>query len=134
MKVTVRGRNQKKKKLRGINEPDSRKLFVSGLPFNVKTADVTSVFKGCGKVINCKLIKFGDTGRCNGQAYVSFDSDEAASKALKLSGTMIDNGSDDAPTKKGGKSSEASKRKQLKLKVSKAANRRATSMKGGTGR
>lgn len=130
MKVTVRGRNQKKKKLRGIHEPDSKKLFVSGLPFDVKPADVNSLFNSCGKVINCKLIKFGDTGRCNGQAYVSFDCDEAASKALKLSGTIIDNGSDETPKKRGGKSSEATKRRQLKLKVSKVVNRRATSLFG----
>lgn len=129
MKVTVRGRNQKKKKLRGINQPDSRKLFVSGLPFDTKSADVAGLFKACGNVVTCKLIKFGDTGRCNGQAYVSFDTDEAASKALKLSGTMIDNGSDDAAKKKGGKASDAAtKRKQLKLKVSKTVNRRATSI------
>lgn len=134
MKVTVRGRNQKKKKLRGINETDSKKLFVSGLPFEVKPADVTNVFKACGKVVNCKLLKFGDTGRCNGQAYVSFDTDEAASNALKLSGTMIDNGADDAPKKKGRKSNEASKRKQLKLKVIKAVNRRVTSTKGSSQR
>ena len=130
MKVTIRGRNQKKKKLRGIHEPDSKKLFVSGLPFDVKPADVIRLFNSCGKVLNCKLIKFGDTGRCNGQAYVSFDSEEATSKALKLSGTIIDNGSDDSLKKSGGKSSEPAKRKQLKLKVSKAVNRRATSSRG----
>ncbi|KAL3931484.1 MAG: hypothetical protein SGBAC_011289 [Bacillariaceae sp.] len=132
MKVTVRGRNQKKKKLRGITETDSKKLFVSGLPFEVKPADVTNLFKACGKVVNCKLLKFGDTGRCNGQAYVSFDTDEAALKALKLSGTMIDNGAD--PKKKGRKSNEASKRQQLKLKVIKAVNRRVTSTKGSSQR
>ena len=121
-KVTVRGTNQKAKKLRGLHDPDSKKLFVSGLPFDVKPADVVGLFQACGKVAYCKLIKFGDTGRCNGQAYVSFDTDQAAAKALKLSGTIIDNFSE-KESKKKNKKSESSKRKQLKLKVSKMQRR-----------
>lgn len=122
-KVTVRGTNKKTKKLRGLHDPQAKKLFVSGLPFEVKASDVSSLFKSCGKVVSCKLIKFGDTGRCNGQAYVTFDTDKAAEEALKLSGTMIDNGPSDDSKKSGKKSGDGSKRKQLKLKVSKAVNR-----------
>jgi RNA recognition motif-containing protein len=121
--VTVRGTNKKAKKLRGLHDPEPKKLFVSGLPFEVKPADVSIIFQSCGKVVSVKLIKFGDTGRCNGQAYVTFDTDKAAEEALKLSGTMIDNEPSDDSKKKGKKSAEGAKRKELKLKVSKAVNR-----------
>lgn len=126
-KVTVRGTNNKKKKERGLNQPDSRKVFVSGLPFDVKPADVQQLFQGCGKVASCKLVKFGDTGRCNGQAYVSFDTDEAATKSLKLSGTAIDNSKEEGSKKKSKKSDASpSKRRELKLKISRVLNRRVT--------
>ena len=123
-KVTVKGTNKTAKKFRGMNEPDSRKVFVSGLPFDVKPADVERLFHACGKVTSCRLVKFGDTGRCNGQAYVSFDTDDSAKKAIKLSGKNIDN-SKDEPQKKQ-KKSETMKRKELKLKVSKVLNRKTT--------
>jgi hypothetical protein len=122
-KKTVRGTNKKAKKLRGLHAPEPKKVFVSGLPFEVKPADVSNIFQSCGTVASCKLLKFGDTGRCNGQAYVTFDTDKAAEEALKLSGTMIDNAPSDDSKKKGKKSAEGEKRKQLKLKVSKAVNR-----------
>eukprot|EP00980_Cylindrotheca_fusiformis_P001526 scaffold346_cov116-Cylindrotheca_fusiformis.AAC.40 len=122
-KVTVRGTNKKAKKLRGLHDPQPRKVFVSGLPFEVKPADVSGLFKSCGKVVSCKLVKFDDTGRCNGQAYITFDTNKGAEEALKLSGMMIDNGLGDESKKKSKKSGESPKRKQLKLKVSKAVNR-----------
>jgi hypothetical protein len=125
-KVTVRGTNQKAKKFRGLHEPDAKKLFISGLPFEIKVSDVTGLFSSCGKVVQCKLLKFGDTGRCNGQAYVSFDTDKAAEKALKLSGTVLDNDSLSSNKRKGKKPDSSIKRKELKLKVSKTMNRKAT--------
>ena len=124
-KITMKGTNQKAKKLRGLNEPDTRKVFVSGLPFDVKPGDVEKLFHACGKVMSCRLVKFGDTGRCNGQAYVSFDTDSGAKKALKLSGTIIDNATDE-PKKKQSKKPEATRRKELKLKVSRVLNRTRT--------
>ena len=125
-KKTVKGINNKRKKERGIHEPDSRKVFVSGLPFEIKVSDVQQLFVGCGEVSSCKLLKFNDTGRCNGQAYVSFKTDEAASKAIKLSGTVVNNTVDDSKKKKKAKDSPASKRLELKLKISRVLNRRKT--------
>jgi hypothetical protein len=132
-KVTVRGANQKKKRDRGLHDPDSRKVFVSGLPFDVKPKDVSGIFQGasCGTIVSCKLVKFEDTGRCNGQAYVTFDSDASAKKALSLSGTIIDANalSSEPNNKKNNKSNKDTtpiKRRDLKLKVSKVLNRRKT--------
>ena len=124
-KVTMRGTNQKKKKLRGLHEPDAKKVFVSGLPFDVKSKDIVGIFQpycgSTGKVVSSKLIAFKDTGRCNGQAYIFFDTEEAAAKALKASGTTID-GAEFFPEKK--KNDKG--RKELKLKVSRVLNRRLT--------
>jgi hypothetical protein len=130
-KKTMKGINNKRKKERGIHEPDSRKVFVSGLPFEIKVTDVQQIFNGCGEVVSCKLLKFNDTGRCNGQAYVSFKTDEAASKAIKLSGTMVNNTEDDSKKKKKSKDASATKRRELKLKISRVLNRRKTKTSSG---
>ena len=127
-KVTMRGTNQVAKRLRGIHNPDSRKVFVSGLPFDAKARDVEHFFVSCGPVAHCKLITFEDTGRCKGQAYVTFTTDESARKALELSGSTIDNEVSSNSTKTA-KTPPAGKRKELKLKVTKALNRIKTRRK-----
>merc|ERR1711865_1030737 len=85
--------SKKKKRERGIHDPDSKKVFVSGLPFTVTTKGVEAFFSetnNCGIVSSVRLVKFDDTGRCNGQAFVIFNTDEGAKLALELSGTIID--------------------------------------------
>ena len=137
-KKTVRGTNQKKKRERGIHDPDSKKVFVSGLPFTVTTKGVEAFFSetnNCGIVSSVRLVKFDDTGRCNGQAFVIFNTDEGAKLALELSGTIIDTETllssaqkkkKDNKGKKSGATDLAENRKQLKLKVSKVLNRKKT--------
>lgn len=92
-KIYQPGYREVKKNQRGINEPSSRKVFVTGLPFDAKTNDVKAYFEKemkCGKVTNCKLFVFEDTKRCKGNGILSFQSDEGARKALKLDGTKFD--------------------------------------------
>lgn len=129
-KITMKGTNHISKKLKGLHAPDSRKVFVSGLAFDMKKRDVEALFKECGTVVHCKLLTFPDTGRCKGQAYVTFDSDASAKKAMKLSGTMIANDDDNEEQskkkKKKFKQESPSKRKDLKLKVTKVLNRTQT--------
>ena len=77
---------------------------------------------------HCKLIKFEDTGRCKGQAYVTFATDESARKALELSGRTIDN--EVSTSSKNTKTpAPVGKQKELKLKVTKALNRIKTRSK-----
>lgn len=126
-KVTVRGTNKVSKSTKGIHDPDEKKVFVSGLPFEAKRKDVDALFASCGKLLQCKLLTFPDTGRCKGQAYLTFDTAESAKKAVALNGTTIDAAVNDS-TKKG----EAGKaRTELKLKVTKMLNRVATKKQGG---
>jgi hypothetical protein len=121
-KVTVRGTNKVSKSTKGIHDPDEKKVFVSGLPFEAKRKDVDALFASCGKLVQCKLLTFPDTGRCKGQAYLTFDTAESAKKAVALNGTTIDAAVNEA-TKKG----ETGKaRTELKLKVTKMLNRVAT--------
>jgi len=115
----MRGTNQVAKRQRGLHNPSDCKLFVSGLPFDCKASDVSQLFSN---VQNCKLIKFPDTGRCKGQAYLTFATPEDARTALKSNGTTIPNVAPPPSTKKGAAKIEP-KRKELKLKVSKVLNR-----------
>jgi hypothetical protein len=126
-KVTVRGTNKISKSTKGIHDPDEKKVFVSGLPFEAKKKDVEALFSSCGKLVQCKLLTFPDTGRCKGQAYLTFDSQESAKKAVALNGTTIDNKADDDKKKKG---ESGSIRRELKLKVTKMLNRIATKKQG----
>ncbi|GKY93870.1 hypothetical protein MPSEU_000353900 [Mayamaea pseudoterrestris] len=108
-KVRLPGSNQVAKHLKGIHNPDA-KVFVSGLPFDVKQKDVIKLFEECGKVAHCKLVQFEDTKRCKGNAYVTFESKDDTLKALKLNGKK--------QTLKDGK--------ELSLKVTKALSRALT--------
>jgi hypothetical protein len=126
-KETVKGTNHIAKKLRGIHAPDDTKVFVSGLAFDMKKKDVEELFRECGKITLCKLLTFEDTGRCKGQAFITFETDASAKKAIQLSGTTIKN---DEPkkkkSKKGDAKEEASKRKELRLKVTRRLSRAVT--------
>ncbi len=99
------GYREVKKSKRGINDPSSRKVFITGIPFDAKTNDVKAYFEKemkCGKVVNCKLFLFSDTKRCKGNGILTFQSDEGAQRALKLDGTEfnLDTGDDKKKSKK----------------------------------
>lgn len=116
-KKTVRGANQKSKKLRGLNDPPENKVFVSGLPFETTVASVKALFSSNSGTTPSfvKLVKFKDSDRCRGQAYVSFSTSSDTNKAHQLDGMLIAN-----------TSKSQSRKKDLKLTVSKVLNRSAT--------
>ena len=122
------GSNHVKKKLRGINQPSSCKVFVSGLPFEIKSKDVEKYFAlACGKVVHCKLLTFEDTKRCKGQAFITFEEEESAKKALKMTGEVLDYEPEDGGKKKKKKGDDSgTPKKALTLRVSKVKNRVAT--------
>ncbi len=144
-KVTQRGCNQVAKKLRGLHDPASRKVFVSGLPFDATEGSVQRFFDAkmieegsSSQLVHCKLLKFEDSQRCKGQAFLTFDSDEAAKRALKLSGMIWEDVEEEGvSTKKKGKGKknkgeeEKKEKKELRLKVSKVLNRFVTKQKKG---
>ena len=158
MKKTQRGCNKISKKLRGLHDPPSRKVFVSGLPFDCDEGEVkrffeTSILEGADggssgekntvELVHCKLLQFEDSKRCKGQAFLTFDSDEGAKLALKLNGSTWKEmqGEDQGGTKSGKKkkkgddgNTSGEERKKLKLRVSKVLNRFVTKRKQVAGK
>jgi hypothetical protein len=135
-KVNKPGTNKKKKHLRGIHDPASHKVFISGLPFDVKAKEVEMYFekeKKCGKVVNCRLMQFEDTKRCKGTGFLTFESETAAKAALKLNGTLLSwPSSDDEGSKKKKSGGDKKKvKKELRLGVKKLLNRTVTKNKSG---
>lgn len=139
-KVTQRGCNSVAKKLRGLHDPPSRKVFVSGLPFecteghvkryfeqNMDVADATESIE----LVHCKLLKFEDSTRCKGQAFLTFDSDLGAKLALKLNGSAWEDVEEPGVSAKKKKNGSSDKTKELKLKVTKVLNRHMTKKKVG---
>lgn len=123
-KVTVKGTNKVKKRLRGVNDPSAQKVFVSGLPFEIKRKDLINYFEEkCNntKVVHCKTLSFKDTGRFNGQAYLTFDSDVNAKMALQLDGSTFEVENSEANAK-----GEDIVPKKRWLKVTKVLNRVVT--------
>ena len=116
------------KKKRGLQDPSDCKLFVSGLPFDTTSKDVSKLFRDKAGVTvkDCRLVKFPDSGRCKGQAFLSFESADDAKKAFKMNGAVIPN-TFISKTKE--ESSNNNKRKELKLKVTKVLSRFATKHK-----
>lgn len=122
-KVRKPGYREVSTKKRSSGRPDSQKVFVSGLPFEAREADVRRFFeeKVDDKLVECKLLTFDDSNRCKGQAFVTFDSDEGGKKALELTGSIWNSfdAKTEAPTSK----------KQLRLQIMKIRDQKGKTKK-----
>jgi len=98
-KKTHKGCNQLKK-----GTKSDHKLYISGLPFEFTTRELRSYLKSkCGEddhkfIRYCKLLIFKDSKRCNGQAEVVLQNEDAVNKVLKLHGTILDRGKKEKKT------------------------------------
>jgi hypothetical protein len=92
------------------------------------------------ELVHCKLLKFEDSNRCKGQAFLTFESDLGAKMALKLNGSVWEDVDEVEIVKKKKRNKTASakdesgggndsKKKELKLKVTKVLNRHVTKNK-----
>jgi heterogeneous nuclear ribonucleoprotein A1/A3 len=69
----------------------SNKLFVGGLSWNTTDSDLMDAFSPFGVVTDAKVITDRDTGRSRGFGFVTFESDEAATKAMtEMDGATLD--------------------------------------------
>jgi hypothetical protein len=68
----------------------ARRVFVGGMPFGYEEDDVRQYWEWCGPVASLDLMRFPDTGRFRGIAFITFATDEAYAKALECDGTMLD--------------------------------------------
>ena len=62
------------------------KLYVGNLPYSVDESHLEQLFSAYGGVDEVVLIKDRETGRSKGFAFVTFNSQDAAEKALEQNG------------------------------------------------
>ncbi len=87
----------------------SKKLFVGGLSWGTTDDGLHSAFSQFGEIVEAKVITDRETGRSRGFGFVTYTSDEGASKAIsEMDGTELDgrtikvNEAEDKPRTGGG--------------------------------
>jgi len=70
------------------SEP-SDSVFVGNLSWNANEADLQDAFGGCGHIVSVRIPVDRNSGRQKGFGYITFESQDAANKAISLSGTDI---------------------------------------------
>ncbi len=79
---------------RGQNEKSndmSRKLFVGSLSWNTTSDELRNAFAACGEVTEAKVVMNRDTGRSRGFGFVTYESEQAAARAIEtLDGSTLD--------------------------------------------
>ncbi|PWA44661.1 zinc finger, CCHC-type, Nucleotide-binding alpha-beta plait domain, Zinc knuckle CX2CX4HX4C [Artemisia annua] len=68
-------------------ESNSTKVYVGGIPYYSTVDDIRSFFEGCGTITEIDCLKFPETGKFNGIAFLSFRTEAAAKRALALDGS-----------------------------------------------
>jgi len=71
-------------------DPLARRVFVGGMPFSYEEDDVRAYWEWCGEVASLDVMRFPDTGRFRGIAFVSFATDDGYRAALECDGTTLD--------------------------------------------
>lgn len=67
---------------------EKNKLFVSGLPFSLDKQGLEDIFKAFGKVKEIRIVTY-KSGKPKGLAYVEFEDEQSASKALIQTDGML---------------------------------------------
>ncbi|KAH7290814.1 hypothetical protein KP509_30G065200 [Ceratopteris richardii] len=70
-------------------EYDNRTVCVGGMPYDTTEADIWEMFGKCGTISNVSCTKFADTQRFKGFAFITFETDAAATDALSLDGVNM---------------------------------------------
>ena len=65
-------------------------VFVGNVSFNTDKNSLENVFSQCGNIIEVSIPVDRETRRPRGFAFVKFDSEEGAQKALSLDGQLVD--------------------------------------------
>lgn len=60
---------------------EKNKLFVGNISFDASEDDVKAVFNECDGVVEVAIPKDRESGRMRGFAFITFESDDAASQA-----------------------------------------------------
>ena len=69
----------------------SNKVFVGGISWNTDTEGLRMAFEKFGEVSDAKVITDRETGRSRGFGFITFEADDAASKAIsEMDGQDLD--------------------------------------------
>ena len=60
----------------------SKKLYVGNLVYETTEDDLKELFSQAGNVVSANIIRFHDTGRSKGFAFVEMETEEEAQKAI----------------------------------------------------
>ncbi|XJO73109.1 hypothetical protein BDV3_004134 [Batrachochytrium dendrobatidis] len=71
-------------------EPVNSTVFVGNLSWNVDEEMLAATFADCGTVESARIITDKETGRAKGFGYVTFESADALTAAMALTGTELD--------------------------------------------
>jgi cold-inducible RNA-binding protein len=63
-----------------------KKIYIGNIPFNTDETSLRSVFSSCGSIEDVHIPTDRESGRARGFAFVTFDTEEAATKALEKNG------------------------------------------------
>jgi RNA recognition motif-containing protein len=91
--VTGEGKPANKDKMNN-QKPPSKRIFVGNLGFDITKDDLSIHFGQCGSVSDVHMATFEDTGKCKGFAWVTFDSVEAGTAAVR--GWILKSSADDS--------------------------------------
>lgn len=75
--------------LRHEDQYHLKKVCVSGIPYDMTEEDILRQFANCGTVMELNCSRFTDTQRFNGLAFITFETEMAARKALNLDGAEM---------------------------------------------
>ena len=71
------------------NPGGGTEVFMGNLSWAIDEASLQEACKDCGTITNCKWLEDRDTGKFKGCGFISFETPEAAAKAVALNGTEI---------------------------------------------
>ncbi len=61
---------------------NNKRLFVGNLPWSISEQELQDMFAAIGKLVSCKLIIDKYSGKSKGFAFVEYETDEDAVKAI----------------------------------------------------
>jgi nucleolin len=81
-------RNRSPPTSRQPSEP-SDSVFIGNLSWSATEQDLQDAFDGCGRIVSVRIPVDRNSGRQKGFGYITFESQDAAKKAIALSGTDV---------------------------------------------
>lgn len=66
------------------------RVYVGGMPFTYEEDSIREFWSFCGPIESLDVLRFPDTGRFKGIAFITFADDEGYQNALDCNGTDLD--------------------------------------------